>query len=140
MVQFSIETAIRQGKLLKIKYNNISLRNRTLLLTDTKNGEDRTIPLSEKAFLILQAQPRQFDDRVFPMTRNQVKHYWKAALSKTKIEGFRWHYLRGHACTLLFEKELSIPEVQLMSGHLDSKVLLNTYVKLDLEKLVKKLG
>ena len=44
------------------------------MLTDTKNGEDRTIPLSEKAFLILQSQPRQFDGRVFPMTRNQVKH------------------------------------------------------------------
>ena len=139
MVQFSIETAIRQGELLKIRYKNINTTNRTVLLTDTKNGEDRTIPLSEKAFLILQSQPRQFDGRVFPLTRNQVKHSWKEALNKTKIKGFRWHDIRRHACSMLFEKGLSVPEVQLMSGHLDPKVLLNTYVKLDPSKLVKKL-
>jgi integrase len=140
MVQFSIETAVRQGELLKIKYNNINFRNRTLLLSDTKNGEDRTIPLSEKAFLILQSQPRQLDRSVFPMTKRKTDYWWKEALGKTKIKGFRWHDLRRHACTLLFEKGLSVPEVQLMSGHLDPKVLLNTYVKLDPAKLVKKLG
>jgi len=140
MVQFSIETAVRQGELLKIKYNNINFRNRTLLLSDTKNGEDRTIPLSEKAFLILQSQPRQLDRSVFPMTKRITDYWWKEALGKTKIKGFRWHDLRRHACTLLFEKGLSVPEVQLMSGHLDPKVLLNTYVKLDPAKLVKKLG
>ena len=139
MVQFSIETAIRQGELLKIQYKNISFNNRTLSLTETKNGEDRTIPLSEKAFLILKSQPRQFDGRVFPMTRNQVKHYWKEALKKTNITGFRWHDLRRHACTLLFEKGLSVPEVQLMSGHKDPKILLNTYTKLDPVKIAKKL-
>ena len=140
MVSFSIETAIRQGELLKIRYGNISFRNRTLLLTDTKNGEDRIIPLSEKAFLILQSQPRQFDGKVFPMTRNQVKHSWKEALKKTNIKGLRWHDLRRHACTLMFEKGLSVPEVQLCSGHLDPKILLNTYTKLDPKKIVKKLG
>ena len=140
MVAFSIETAIRQGELLKIRYGNINFRNRTLLLTDTKNGEDRTIPLSEKAFLILQSQPRQFDGKVFPMTRNQVKYFWEEALKKTNIKGLRWHDLRRHACTLMFEKGLSVPEVQLCSGHLDPKILLNTYTKLDPKKIVKKLG
>ena len=140
MVSFSIETAIRQGELLKIRYGNINFRNRTLLLTDTKNGEDRTIPLSEKAFLILQSQPRQFDGKVFPMTRNQVKYFWEEALKKTNIKGLRWHDLRRHACTLMFEKGLSVPEVQLCSGHLDPKILLNTYTKLDPKKIVKKLG
>ena len=37
MVQFSIETAIRQGELLKIRYKNFNVANRTLLLTDTEN-------------------------------------------------------------------------------------------------------
>ena len=77
----------------QIRYGNINFRNRTLLLTDTKNGEDRTIPLSEKAFLILQSQPRQFDGKVFPMTRNQVKYFWEEALKKTNIKGLRWHDL-----------------------------------------------
>ena len=140
MVQFSIETAVRRSELLGIRYKNINFNNRTLLLTNTKNGKDRTIPLSEKAFLILQSQPRQFDGKVFPMTNNQVKHFWDEALQKTNIKGFRWHDLRRHACTLMFEKGLSVPEVQLCSGHLDPKILLKTYTKLDPRKLVAKLG
>ena len=140
MVQFSIETAVRRSELLGIRYKNINFTNRTLLLTNTKNGKDRVLPLSEKAFLILQSQPRQFDGRVFPLTKNQVKHYWQQALKKTNIVGFRWHDLRRHSCGLLFEKGLSVPEVQLMSGHLDPKILLKTYTKLDPRKLVKKLG
>ena len=140
MVQFSIETAVRRSELLGIRYKNINFTNRTLLLTNTKNGKDRVLPLSEKAFLILQSQPRQFDGRVFPLTKNQVKHYWQQALKKTNIVGFRWHDIRRHSCGLLFEKGLSVPEVQLMSGHLDPKILLKTYTKLDPRKLVKKLG
>ena len=140
MVQFSIETAVRRSELLGIRYKNINFTNRTLLLTNTKNGKDRVLPLSEKAFLILQSQPRQFDGRVFPLTKNQVKHYWQQALKKTNIVGFRWHDIRRHSCGLLFEKGLSVPEVQLMSGHLDPKILLKTYTKLDPRKLVEKLG
>jgi len=39
----------------------------------------------------------------------------------------------------LFEKGLSVPEVQLISGHKDPRVLLNTYTKLDPVKIAKKL-
>ena len=66
MVQFSIETAIRQGELLKIRFKDINFKKHTLLLTDTKNGRDRIIPLSQKAFLILSSLPRQFDGKLFP--------------------------------------------------------------------------
>ncbi len=145
MVAFSIETAIRQGELLKIRYGNINFRNRTLLLTDTKNGEDRTIPLSEKAFSILSSLPKQFSGELFPSSswvrsRDELNWHWKLALRTAKIKNLRWHDLRRHACSMLFEKGLSVPEVQLMSGHKDPKILLNTYTKLDPRKLVKKLG
>ena len=35
---------------------------------------------------------------------------------------------------------LSVPEVQMMSGHRDPRVLLNIYTKLDPQKLVEKLA
>ena len=140
MVQFSIETAIRQGELLKIHYENINFKKRTLLLKDTKNkGLDRVIPLSQKAFFILESQPRQFDGQVFPITKRKTDYWWKEALGKTKIKGFRWHDLRRHACSLLFEKGFNVPEVQVFSGHRTSTILLSTYTKLDAEKIARKL-
>jgi integrase len=145
MVQFSIETAIRQGELLKSRREHVNWEKRTLTLYDTKNGEDRTIPLSQKAFSILSSLPKQFSGALFPIShwgrgRDELNWYWKLALRKAKIENLRWHDLRRHACSLLFEKGLSVPQVQVLSGHKDPRILLNTYTKLDPEKLVSKLG
>jgi integrase len=141
MVQFSIETSVRQGELLKIKYEHINFKKRLVTLYDTKNGEDRIIPLSRKAFGILCSLPRQFNGRMFPMTRHSLKFWWRQALKRAKIEGLRWHDLRRHAITIMFEeKGLDVPTVQLISGHKNPMVLLNTYTKLNPEKLVAKLG
>ena len=141
MVQFSIETSVRQGELLKIKYEHINFKKRLVTLYDTKNGEDRTIPLSQKAFTILCSLPRQFNGRMFPMTRHSLKFWWKQACRRAKIKGLRWHDLRRHAISVMFEvKGLDVPTVQLISGHKNPMVLLNTYTKLNPEKLVAKLG
>ena len=140
MVQFSIETAIRQGELLKLTYGQIYWSDRIMNLADTKNGENRSVPLSEKAFLILKSQIRRLDGKIFPVTKDSLKFWFKQAKQRANIKDFRWHDLRRHACTLMFEKGLSVPEVQLCLGHLDPKILLNTYTKLDPKKIVKKLG
>ena len=140
MVQFSIETAIRQGELLKLTHKKINWNDRLMILTDTKNGEDREVPLSEKAYLILRSQITRIDGRIFPMTKDSLKFWFKQAKRRAKIKDFRWHDLRRHACSLFFERGLSVPEVQTISGHRDPRVLLNTYTKLDPKKIVKKLG
>ncbi len=57
MIIFSIETAVRQGELLKIRYHDIDFSKCLLSLNDTKNGEDRVIPLSNKAIMILKSLP-----------------------------------------------------------------------------------
>ena len=49
-----IETAMRRGELASLTISNINLENRLLKLIDTKNGEDRTIPISKKALVSLQ--------------------------------------------------------------------------------------
>jgi len=45
-VQLAIETAMRQGELLRLRWEHIELNRRTAHLPDTKNGEARTVPLS----------------------------------------------------------------------------------------------
>jgi len=140
MVQFSIETAIRQGELLKLTHKQINWEDRIMTLIDTKNGEDREVPLSEKAYLILKSQITRIDGRIFPMTRDSLKFWFKQAKRRAKIKDLRWHDLRREACSRLFERGLSLVEVQSISGHRDPRVLINTYTKLDPKKIVKKLG
>ena len=139
MVLFSIETAIRVGELLQMRYDHINFDKRTLLIPFTKIGRPRTIPLSPKAIEILQSMPRRLDGKVFPLTIDSLRSCFKIAKRKAKIDGFRWHDLRRHACSLLFEKGFNVPEVQVFSGHRTSTILLSTYTKLDAEKIARKL-
>ena len=139
LVLISIETAMRVGELLAMRYDQIDFEKRTLLIPETKTGRPRTIPLSTKALEILKSMPRRLDGKVFPLTIDMLEYHFKVARHKANIKGFRWHDLRRHACSLLFEKGLSVPEVQLFSGHKDPRILLNTYTKLSPEKVAIKL-
>ena len=139
MIIFSVETAIRQGELLAMHYDQFNFEKRTLHIPETKNGEPRTIPLSTKAIKIIQSVPRRIDGKVFPLTCDSLKAWFKVARREAKLKDFRWHDLRRYACSLLFEKGLSVPELQLVSGHKDPRVLLNTYTKLSAENIAKKL-
>ena len=139
MIIFSVETAIRQGELLAMHYDQFNFDKRTLHIPETKNGEPRTIPLSTKAIKIIQSVPRRIDGKVFPLSCDSLKFWFGEAKREAKISGFRWHDLRRYACSLLFEKGLSVPELQLVSGHKDPRVLLNTYTALSAEKIAIKL-
>ena len=139
MIIFSVETAIRQGELLATRYDQFNFDKRTLYIPETKNGEPRTIPLSTKAIKVIQSVPRRLDGKVFPLTCDSLKAWFKVARNEAKLKDFRWHDLRRYACSLLFEKGLSVPELQLVSGHKDPRVLLNTYTKLSAENIAKKL-
>ena len=57
----------------------------------------------------------------------------------TKIKDLRWHDLRRSAVGRMFDKGLSVPEVQLVGGWKNPMVLLNTYTKLNPTKIALKI-
>ena len=108
---------------------------------DTKNGEDRTIPLSEHAFHILATLPRQFDGAMFPFTVDSLDKHFYRVRDKVGIKDFRWHDLRRSAISNMFQiRNYDLPTVQLLSGHKQPSVLLKVYTKLDPEQVARKLG
>lgn len=44
-VQLALATAMRRGELLSLRWEHVDLQNRTAFLSDTKNGDSRTVPL-----------------------------------------------------------------------------------------------
>ena len=140
-VEFSLETAIRQGEMLNIHYDDIDFENSLLHIPISKNGYPRKIPLSPKAVRILRELPRRLDRKVFPITRDALKNLFQRALKKSNIQEFRCHDLRHTAITsMLQDRGLTIPEVQLMSGIRNPKILLNVYNKTDPRKVVARLS
>lgn len=52
--ELALETAMRRGELLAMKWKDVDLDARTVFLEHTKNGDSRTVPLSTRAIGIFQ--------------------------------------------------------------------------------------
>jgi integrase len=129
---------MRRGELLKVLWVDLDLAARQLTIRDTKNGEDRTIPLTTRAATTLQTLP-QTDDRIFPISPVAVRMAWDRMIKRAGIVGLRFHDLRHEAVSRFFEMGLTVPEVALISGHKDARMLFR-YVHLRAKDLVGKLG
>ncbi len=138
LVELAIETGMRRGELLKVLWVDLDLAARQLTIRDTKNGEDRTIPLTTRAATTLQTLP-QTDDRIFPISPVAVRMAWDRMIKRAGIVGLRFHDLRHEAVSRFFEMGLTVPEVALISGHKDARMLFR-YVHLRAKDLVGKLG
>jgi integrase len=140
IVQLALETAMRQGELIRLHWEHIDLNRRTAHLPDTKNGEARTVPLSTTAVRVLRTLPRGLHGPVFlGLTTEAVKRAYIRAVRRASIENLRFHDLRHEATTRLFEKGLNIMEVASITGHKDLRML-RRYTHLKAEDLARKLG
>ena len=139
-VQLALETAMRQGELISLRWEHIDLNRCTAHLPDTKNGESRTVPLSTTAIRVLRALPRSLHGQAFPgVTTEAIKRAYIRAVRRAGIENLRFHDLRHEATTRLFEKGLNIMEVASITGHKDLRML-QRYTHLKAEDLALKLG
>ena len=62
-------------------------------------------------------------ERVLPITENAAKMAWKRLVKRARLESLRFHDLRHEAISRFFEKGLNVPEVALISGHRDPRML-----------------
>ncbi len=60
---------------------------------------------------------------MFALTVNALKLSWQRLVKRAGIVDLHSHDLRHEAISRLFEKGLSVPEVALISGHRDMRML-----------------
>ena len=121
-----------------MQWDHIHWDNRTLHIPDTKNGYPRTIPLTPRAIEVLRELP-QTDTSVMAITGNAIRLAWERLKKKAEVTDLRFHDLRHEAISRFFEMGLSVPEVALISGHRDPRMLFR-YTHLRAEEVGKKLG
>ena len=122
IIEFAIETGMRRSEILRLRWCDLDLGNGFAFLYDTKNGEDRRVPLTRRCLEVLQQVP-QTDETVFPISANCLRLAWVRARKKAHIHDLRFHDLRHEAVSRFFEMGMSVPEVALISGHKDVRQL-----------------
>jgi len=138
VIELAIETGMRRGELLSLLWSNVSLERRTAHLPLTKNGHARTVALTPKAIEVLKELPRK-DARVIPASGNAVRLAWERLRERAGVPELRFHDLRHEAVSRFFEMGLTVPEVALMSGHRDTRMLMR-YTHLRPEAVAEKLA
>ncbi len=139
LVTFALETAMRRGELLDLRWEFVDLKKRVARLIDTKNGESRNVPLSSRAIAVLEHLPRSIDDRVFPTTEDALKKAFSRTCERAGIEDFHFHDLRHEATSRLAEKLPNLIELASVTGHKDLRML-KRYYHPRAEDLARKLG
>jgi len=141
VILFALATGMRRGEILRVEWRHVDQRQALLTIPVTKNGHPRIIPLSRRALRILDdlSAPASDTERlVFPISANAVRLSWQRLKAKAGLDDLRFHDMRHEAVSRFFEAGLSLPEVALISGHRDPKMLMR-YTHLDPKKVAEKL-
>ena len=127
-VLLALSTGARQAEVMGLRWKQIDLKARTALLTDTKNGDRRTLPIVGEAHDLLteRAKVRKIgDDRVFPVGSRSKKPDavadlrapWEVALKVANITDFHWHDLRHTCASYMAMSGVSPVEMAKLLGH-----------------------
>ena len=139
IIVFAIETGMRRGEILGLRWEHVDLNRRIAYLPLTKNGSSREVPLSTKAAKVLTAQRQRNDTpSPFPVTPNGFRLAWDRLRRRAGLSDLRFHDLRHEAISRFFELGLNIPEVAVISGHKDPRMLFR-YTHLRAHLILRKL-
>lgn len=136
IILFAIHSAMRLEEIFRIKIEDLSLTDGTVWIRDRKDpkekkGNDQLVPVFDQALKIIKREiGDRKEGRIFAYNHRSVSSSFTRVCAKCKIKDLHFHDLRHTAIGLLFELGLSIPEVAVVSGHKDWKMLKRyTHVK-----------
>ncbi|CAE6938599.1 Tyrosine recombinase XerC [Paraburkholderia nemoris] len=130
IVILAIETAMRRGELLSLRWEDVHLDDQFVRLHDTKNGEARDVPLSLRAVATLRVwreRPHSAEDNVFPTSADALKKAFVRACFRAKIDDLHFHDLRHEATSRIAEKLDNILELSAVTGHKTVQMLRRYY-------------
>ncbi|RFP11423.1 MULTISPECIES: tyrosine-type recombinase/integrase [unclassified Duganella] len=139
LVLLALETAMRRGELLSMRWENVNLQAQTVLLPMTKNGTARVVPFSRKAVAVLLTLPYAETGPVFPLSYMVVNNCFVDACKRAKIVNLHFHDLRHTATSKLAEKLPNVIELAAVTGH-QTIQMLKRYYHPKAEVLAQKLG
>jgi len=118
-----ILTGCRVSELINLTWDNI--KDGFIHCIDTKNNDDRFVPIFEGVEKILTKRKKRGLEKPFPLSIHAVEHAWRSMRKKLGMEhekDFVMHSLRHTCITRLLKKKIGIEVVQKIVGHKDIRM------------------
>lgn len=120
MVEFAIETGLRQAEQHNLKWEQVQFGVRpSLVISETKSGKPRKVPLTDRAQMVLHRRAQHpTSPYVFWFGRKgaklgSMKRAFAAAVSRAGLKDVRWHDLRRTCgCRLLQDRGATMTQVR----------------------------
>ena len=139
---FLIEVGCRLSEALKLSWSNVSENYEYVKFTNTKNGEDRIVPIFHKVSSLLKNRKERNLPKPFPFSISSVEWTWskvRKELGMSNEKDFVIHSLRHTCITRLIKNGVGIEVAQLVAGHEDIRMTqkYNHPTKEELRKAIK---
>jgi integrase len=122
-------TGMRRGEMLGLRWVDVDLSGKRIMLPQTKNGDGRIVHLNRLAVKVLKAQSddgARAGDKVFPLsnewTADNLSKGFVAVCRRLEIEDFSFHDLRHTAASWMRMQGADIHTVALLLGHRDLRM------------------
>ena len=122
----ALETSMRRGEILAMTLKHLDMARKEVFIPESKNGHSRTVPLTDRAMVAIEKamQVSDYGSHVFPVSANAFRLAWERTRKRAGLDDLHFHDLRHEAISRFFEMGLTIPEVTILSGHKDMRMLL----------------
>ncbi len=126
LVLLALSTGARRGELLTLRWSDVDLKAGRALVRESKNGEQRTLPLAGRALEALRAlrlQGGACSQYLFPAPNGRdepaehIDAYWYVALQAAGVEDMHFHDLRHTCASMLAAQGCSLLEIADVLGH-----------------------
>lgn len=122
---FLIDIGCRLSEALKLKWEHVDFQNDFVKFVNTKNGEDRDVPMFKRVRDILEQRRERGLKSPFPFSISSVEWTWRKVrreLGMDNEKDFVIHSLRHTCITRLLKRKIGIETVQLVVGHSDIRM------------------
>jgi integrase len=138
LVQVGLQTTARKGELLGLLWTDVYFQMRQVTFRDTKNGESRTVPLTDIAVTILERRKGMGGPGPFTgASKWQLRQLWadaRKALGLEDDDEFVFHVATRHeGLSRLGDQGASAFQIKAMSGNTIQAA--DIYVKPEVESL-----
>lgn len=121
----ALHTGARKGELRALKWEDVDMRARTITFRHTKNGDSRSVPMTDTLREALSALPRPInpDTPVLPAKDPEViRKSFSRLVKRLGIQDLRFHDLRHDAASTLTMAGVSQRAVMEILGHKDPRM------------------
>lgn len=122
IVIIALNTGMRRGEILALRWKDVDLRRGVILLTNTKNGESREVPINEQVKTALLRLPKYSKSEYVFIRKGgepiaDIKKTFSTALKKSGIKDCTFHTLRHTFASHLVMASVDLNTVRELLGH-----------------------